>query len=622
VKNLFATLSLVFVFASTTFAQLPSRTDVTSTPVPDVGHDYIHAPVETVNPANGSLSIRIGVPIPPSRGFTLPFHFAYDSNGVFYIHSRSGAGIYLAWATSQAVLGTGGAVLSQGGWSFGGPMISAQTTLFYELNDQQQYDTCDALTDYVFQDAAGNRHNLGLSYFGGGHSDCNSAQDEELVTTAGEGPILATTSGHWNGGEVNPVTITDGDGTVYQFPYHLGLPDPGTCLGGTCNLATWLPSTITDRNSNRLLITTGSNGTFPVKYSDTIGRAALSIDGLGSVSVSGSSPYQVYWTSVTPNYSANLSWVGGARACTMWGSQRNINVVSAIVLPNEQQFSFQYDPTYGTVNKITYPTGGYVRYVWGMNHLAEYGQWPATTTQDPYGTCGYRYDTPAILHRYVSFDGVTEVLQQDFSYSTNWNPSDLSSWLTKSTTVTTTDLVRGTAYNTVYTYNWVAAGYQPNTSARPVQIPVEQTVTYKSPGGSVLRTVSKSWQNERVLTRQQTTLENNQVAESDWSYDQTPGPSSGELTEQVIEKDEYDYGSGSRGALLRKTLTSYVWDYPSPPVGQTSRLWWGHTSLTNQRPFKCSMGPESSPPASAINTIRRRICSNTSNGSIRPAANT
>jgi len=203
-----------------------------------------------------------------------------------------------------------------------------------------------------------------------------------------------------------------------------------------------------------------------------------------------------------------------------------------------------------------------------LNPLAEYGQWPATTPEDPNGHCSYQYDTPAILHRYVSFDGVTEVLQQDFSYSTNWNPSDLSSWLTKSTTVTTTDLVRGTAYNTVYTYNWVAAGYQPNTSARPVQIPVEQTVVYKNPSGIVLRTVNKSWQNERLLTQQKTTLENNQVAESDWSYDQTPGPSSGELTEQVIEKDEYDYGSGGRGALLRKTLTSYVWDTSGWPNQQ------------------------------------------------------
>jgi hypothetical protein len=361
-KSLIATISLVLMFTGTTFAQLPSRTDVTSTPVPDVGHDYIHAPVETVNPANGSLSIRIGVPIPPSRGFTLPFHFAYDSNGVSYIYSKTGSGTYLGWATTQAVLGLGGATLSRGGWSFSSPMMSVQKTLFYELNDQQQYVTCDALTDYVFQDADGNRHNLGLSYFGGTggqNSACNSAQDEERVTTAGEGPILATTSSTWTG-SVNAVTVTDADGTVYQFPSHFPQPEAGICSGG-CQPATWLPSTITDRNGNGLSITTGSNGSFPVTYGDSIGRTALNISGLGSVSVSGSNPYQVYWTSVTPNYTVHMNYIGGQRMCTMQGSQQNISPVSAIVLPNGQQYSFQYDPTYGTVSKITYPTGGYVR---------------------------------------------------------------------------------------------------------------------------------------------------------------------------------------------------------------------------------------------------------------------
>ena len=57
-------------------AQIPSVTDVTAPPTPGVGHDYIQDNVETVNPANGALSIRIGVPLPPSRGVNIPFNFA------------------------------------------------------------------------------------------------------------------------------------------------------------------------------------------------------------------------------------------------------------------------------------------------------------------------------------------------------------------------------------------------------------------------------------------------------------------------------------------------------------------------------------------------------------------
>lgn len=37
-------------------------------PILGAGHDYIHMLSETVNPANGSLNIRIDVPMPKGRG--------------------------------------------------------------------------------------------------------------------------------------------------------------------------------------------------------------------------------------------------------------------------------------------------------------------------------------------------------------------------------------------------------------------------------------------------------------------------------------------------------------------------------------------------------------------------
>ena len=37
-----------------------------------------------------------------------------------------------------------------------------------------------------------------------------------------------------------------------------------------------------------------------------------------------------------------------------------------IDLPNGQKYTFQYESTYGKVAKITFPDGGYVRYVWGL----------------------------------------------------------------------------------------------------------------------------------------------------------------------------------------------------------------------------------------------------------------
>ena len=50
-------------------------TNLTATPKQNIGHDYIKALAETVNPANGSLSVRIGAPPPVFRHGAPPFYF-------------------------------------------------------------------------------------------------------------------------------------------------------------------------------------------------------------------------------------------------------------------------------------------------------------------------------------------------------------------------------------------------------------------------------------------------------------------------------------------------------------------------------------------------------------------
>ena len=44
---------------STAHGQVTNVTNATSTPIPGAGHDYIKMLSETVNPSNGSVSIRI-----------------------------------------------------------------------------------------------------------------------------------------------------------------------------------------------------------------------------------------------------------------------------------------------------------------------------------------------------------------------------------------------------------------------------------------------------------------------------------------------------------------------------------------------------------------------------------
>ena len=99
-------------------------------------------------------------------------------------------------------------------------------------------------------------------------------------------------------------------------------------------------------------------------------------------------------------------------------SAQSITGVSEIDLPNGQNYAFLYDSVdsvHGLISKITYPGGGYVRYVWGLNttSAATLQQWTPTVGNPQ--SCYFLFDTPAISDRFVSYDGVSEVLHQTVS---------------------------------------------------------------------------------------------------------------------------------------------------------------------------------------------------------------
>src|SRR5262249_31059919 len=122
-------------------------------------------------------------------------------------------------------------------------------------------------------------------------------------------------------------------------------------------------------------------------------------------------------------------------------------------------------------------------------------------------SCEAVLDVPAVQKRFVSFDGVHEVLEQDFQYSTTWafpqNPSGglFQAWSQKTTTVTTIDNVTNTSFITIYTYQPqadLALGNDPQShlsaaSGVPHVHPVEKTIQYEDAKGNVLRTVTKRY---------------------------------------------------------------------------------------------------------------------------------
>jgi len=228
--------TLTLCCAPVTLAQVPPNSDTTSVPIPGAGHDYITGPVETVNPANGSISIRIPVIMAPGRGLSIPFSFTYDSNGANVL---SGTANNLGW--------------SGAGWSGTHPVMTLSQTNYTVpgvcIIGPCAPQNCGALVSCALQCLTGGLENLNLSVFGktgaNNGGDCSQG-GYGWYSRGGEGSVLATTSPEppqpgYNSLVLDPVTVTDGDGTVYSFP-------------ASGIIYSVMPTSIADRNGNAITL--------------------------------------------------------------------------------------------------------------------------------------------------------------------------------------------------------------------------------------------------------------------------------------------------------------------------------------------------------------------------------
>jgi len=547
-KSLVPLSILIIASALLSYAQVTNVTDDVAVPSPGVGHDYLGMLNETVNPANGSLSIRVALPIPKGRGLTLPFSIAYDSNGQYVPVDLGNSQMHWTGNTSWIV---------EGGWTYTVPNLTELSASM--PGDAMGHDlTCPYSVGYMFNESGGERHAFYLSAWqpGGTVPICQEMDPQPVqVLQSGDTQVFATLpTPTTSNGPYLPVTVWDADGTTYSFSsenlFFLGIN------GSASSWATALPATVEDRNGNVLTYKGQSNGAISVV--DTAGRPVISTSGFGvsgnTVSVAGvNSPYTLYWQS-TPagSYNAGAVYVGGAgsnECISTWPIvSTQTTAVSNIVLPNGQQYTFYYDSGSGFINKIVYPTGGWVQYTWQQNTASEMAE-----LSDVYGqaqTCFFHYGLPVIVKRQVSFNGSTIAEEQDFSYTTNWSGSNSILWTTKTTTVTTKDLVRGGSFQTQYTYAPFDVSPQPNDSAIDDvggQVPLESQIIYYDWDGSIRETVNKTWANQYELTSVQTTAgASGPTSQVVYKY--------GNWAAQVVEKDEYDFGQSSP---TRQTITNY-----------------------------------------------------------------
>jgi RHS repeat-associated protein len=524
-------LFLCLVTLPFTYAQnAPPGVASTFVPVPGVGHDYIKALTETVDPASGSVSLRISVPIPKGRGLTLPFNFAYDTNGIYVPYSL----------ITPFIEGFSVGLMSQGGWSYTIP-AAADTLAHYTEgtngiivpNGTNVPNTtsvnCPYYTNFRFLDPNGGRHGLGLAVITG-TSPCMNYS----YLTGSDISYQASLS--LVAGMPGPLLVVDADGTTYSWP-------------------TGLLAKIEDRNGNVVQIQPTTGGGF--NETDTAGRTVLSASGFGTsgntVTVSGlGSPYSLNWGSASYNYTTTWTLLYHQHIQIACNSPSQLSgtltgVVQSITIPNGQQYTFQYDPTYGLLSQITYPSGAWVKYTWAVNAQAATDYFPDAAGDA--NACEWRYGRVALASRTVSFDGVHTALSQTFQYSTTWD-GDQVSWINKQTTVTTNDVVRGNSFTTTYVYSGAASGeplpYYVNSSAiADTNVPVEQTVTYNDINGQTLKTETKSWYNAQQLKSEQVSLNGTPPSMKTYTYG-----TGGVLTEE----DDYDFGATTP---LRKKVVNY-----------------------------------------------------------------
>jgi hypothetical protein len=145
-------LLLLLITAPFLFSQITQVTDDQTTPIAGAGHNYIQSANETVNPANGSVSFRLDAGAPKNRGLTLPFIFAYDSNGAVHAVPKYPSPQQASWTSNNG--------FGYGGWSYSMPMLSWSARTLTDPHNSS--NVCNYVTDFVFQDPTGGRHFLGM----------------------------------------------------------------------------------------------------------------------------------------------------------------------------------------------------------------------------------------------------------------------------------------------------------------------------------------------------------------------------------------------------------------------------------------------------------------------------
>jgi len=239
--------------------------------------------------------------------------------------------------------------------------------------------------------------------------------------------------------EFGNLALTSGDGAPY-------------CTVSACGQGSALPTKIVDRNGNYItltqsassLILTDSVGrTVSINYgSTTTTGGSLSFKGITSITYQnpesgGSSSTQTIsfgYTMPTQTAPASLT------PASNYSQEYFPYSIGSITYPKGLQYTFEYD-TLGEMTKVTYPTGGYSRYDWGVFQHYQHYQWNVINSPEPYGYLNGHMLYKTIADTIGDFREVTAVHECSSS-------SECSS--SEEQTTAYTPSVNGTVPNNIY----------------------------------------------------------------------------------------------------------------------------------------------------------------------------
>jgi hypothetical protein len=290
-----------------------------------------------------------------------------------------------------------------------------------------------------------------------------------------------------------------------------------------------------DTNGN--LITSSAAGTGGVLY-DTLNRQVTSNSSSQTVSTityndsngqSQTVTFNYTLTTLTPTFQ---NPPGAANYCIPSCSEY---LLSSIVLANGLSYSFTYN-NWGEMTKITYPTGGYTCY--------EYGNFPSYSLMT---AADFREVT--VKHAYPQ--GGSDCAQGD---KTTYSPT-IDGTMANNQYMDVTDPL-GNLTHVVF------------SQGGAVHYASRETDRYIYQGSStLLRTIHTEYNNLALGNTQDISLpirvtttlnDTNQVSKIEDDYDSFSASPANPTIDNVIEHREYDYGTGSPGALIRKTDNTWL----------------------------------------------------------------